>query len=199
MKSSEAVEIAIPNQTEYGRVGELIFLVDPYIYPAFFGTSDVARKIMPQLITIANGPFSRERIRVARIEGEVVGVMVLYEDQSIQPLDLSRFCDSSPSLPASCMDVCRRYFTPMCFDINSDEVYISCIATDPANRGKGIASSLIRFAKEEARGRKLVLDVLEENTNAVRLYEKLGFRRVGNTTGYSYQSVAPSVIRMEMT
>lgn len=56
------------------------------------------------------------------------------------------------------------------------------VLVDPARRGQGLGEQLVRAMIEEARARgirSLDLYVLEENTRAVRLYERLGFETVG--------------------
>jgi ribosomal protein S18 acetylase RimI-like enzyme len=55
---------------------------------------------------------------------------------------------------------------------------ISAVCTDPAFRGKGLATrlTLAVVAAITARGEKPFLHAAAENLNAVRLYESLGFR-----------------------
>ncbi|WP_019912594.1 GNAT family N-acetyltransferase [Paenibacillus sp. HW567] len=60
-----------------------------------------------------------------------------------------------------------------------DEYHIGSLATLPESRGTGIGSKLIHFAEEKARLSnydKLSLTVRQENSGAVNLYEKLGFK-----------------------
>jgi ribosomal protein S18 acetylase RimI-like enzyme len=54
---------------------------------------------------------------------------------------------------------------------------ISAVCTDPAHRGQGLAARLIRAvaAGIQARGETPFLHAAANNTNAVRLYESLGF------------------------
>lgn len=59
--------------------------------------------------------------------------------------------------------------------------YIAVVMTDPAFRGKGIASALLQRAEEIIRRRHrrwAVLDVLTNNTVAKRLYDQRGYRPV---------------------
>jgi predicted GNAT family acetyltransferase len=55
---------------------------------------------------------------------------------------------------------------------------ISAVCTAPAYRGHGLASRLMGalIARIEHRSERAVLHVVTGNTNAIRLYEKLGFR-----------------------
>jgi predicted GNAT family acetyltransferase len=55
---------------------------------------------------------------------------------------------------------------------------ISAVCTDPAYRGHGLASRLIRAVTAVVvdRGEAPFLHAVAANTNALRLYESLGFR-----------------------
>ena len=62
----------------------------------------------------------------------------------------------------------------MCMD---GYVEISAVCVDDAWRGKGLAGRLIDILRKEIgqRGETPFLHVLDHNTNAIRLYERLGF------------------------
>ena len=56
------------------------------------------------------------------------------------------------------------------------------LAVAPGDRRRGVASALLAAAEQHARvrgARKLSLRVLGTNETAMRLYERLGFRREG--------------------
>lgn len=56
------------------------------------------------------------------------------------------------------------------------------LAVHPANQGRGIACSLMRYAEETAAEEgfdAMRLDAFEENPAAVALYDRLGYRRAG--------------------
>jgi ribosomal protein S18 acetylase RimI-like enzyme len=62
--------------------------------------------------------------------------------------------------------------------------YITSLFVKEENREKGVASKLIQVALTNAKNRKVVedhLDTKEYNEQAIRLYEKSGFKRVGIT------------------
>lgn len=69
----------------------------------------------------------------------------------------------------------------------ADEAEILSVAVDPAARGRGLAGELLRhhLSRVAARGiRRIFLEVGENNTPAVRLYRKAGFREVGKRPNY---------------
>jgi ribosomal protein S18 acetylase RimI-like enzyme len=62
--------------------------------------------------------------------------------------------------------------------------YITSLFVKEEHREKGIASKLIQAVLTSAKSRRVVeihLDTKEYNEDAMRLYEKLGFKRVGIT------------------
>jgi ribosomal protein S18 acetylase RimI-like enzyme len=61
------------------------------------------------------------------------------------------------------------------------------IATAPAARGRGIGAGLLAAAERAARERgcrALRLEVRVDNTAAIALYERAGYRRIGSYPGY---------------
>ena len=74
------------------------------------------------------------------------------------------------------------------WQIDSDEVIVlHVLAVHPYYRGKGLARRLVENVIEQERkaGKKaLRLDVIENNTTAEKLYQKLGFRYIQTKTPY---------------
>jgi len=61
------------------------------------------------------------------------------------------------------------------------EIEFRMLATDPAARGRGVGETLVNAVIEQGRARSLkrvVLSVVEHNKRAIKLYERLGFRRL---------------------
>ena len=54
----------------------------------------------------------------------------------------------------------------------------------PGARGRGIGSALMRTAEDHAAERdlRLVLDVADHNDDAIRFYERRGWKRVGTAS-----------------
>ena len=73
------------------------------------------------------------------------------------------------------------------FYLIRDEVQVLNIAIDPASRGKGYAASLMKHAialLKERKAEDFYLEVREGNASALRLYQKLGFRKIGKRKKY---------------
>ena len=81
-----------------------------------------------------------------------------------------------------------------------DEIHILNVATDPAQRGRGIARALLDacIAQGRRRGARLAtLEVRRSNDPALRLYDRYGFRRVGVRPKY-YEDEGEDAIVMLM-
>jgi len=82
-----------------------------------------------------------------------------------------------------------RGFIITLFKRGTDVAGIETISVDPLHRGKGIAKKLLFNAEEEMypRGiRKIRLEVSMENTSAVSLYKKSGYRITSILKNYYY-------------
>ncbi|MGM5484828.1 MAG: GNAT family N-acetyltransferase [Nanobdellota archaeon] len=65
--------------------------------------------------------------------------------------------------------------------LHKDELKIDAVAVDEGQRGRGIGTKLIAKAREIAKRRsykRLVLNVVNTNPKAERLYKRLGFRTI---------------------
>ena len=76
------------------------------------------------------------------------------------------------------------------------------LAVDPAYRGRGVGTALLRKAEERAAAmdkRTMSLGVIGENTGAIRLYERQGYRTTQTWDGYLVRLATGSaeVHRME--
>lgn len=58
---------------------------------------------------------------------------------------------------------------------SDDTTYIESVATSTFARGKGIATFLMNYVYEQLPYTEYVLEVVNNNPNAIRLYEKLGY------------------------
>ncbi|SPE25732.1 putative Acetyltransferase [Candidatus Sulfopaludibacter sp. SbA3] len=67
----------------------------------------------------------------------------------------------------------------LCVAALADEVRLAEIMILPEHRGKGAGTAVIRRVVENAGDRPVRLSVNALNTNAARLYERMGFRRIG--------------------
>ena len=84
----------------------------------------------------------------------------------------------------------------------ADEFVVDSLAVDPAYRGRGVGTALLQKAEERAAAmdkRTMSLGVVGENAGAIRLYERVGYRRTYTWDGYLVRLATGSaeVHRME--
>lgn len=78
------------------------------------------------------------------------------------------------------------------------EVYITNVAVLPSHRGQGIGAMLVGFLKEYSKAENaefITLEVRKSNSVAIRLYEKMGFKVVGERKGF-YENPKEDAILM---
>lgn len=133
-------------------------------------------------------------VRVRRAERSDLDDLVALEEASFDSDRLSRAqyrrhldSDSARVLVASANH--RRFLgtAVVFFRRGSAVARLYSIATRSEARGMGVGSALLAAAEDAARQRgcrRLRLEVRVDNQAAVRLYERLGYRRFARVAGY---------------
>ena len=112
------------------------------------------------------GNFSYTNCVVAEREGEVIGQLCTY------PVEAGAEMTDEPADPI--LEPYERLEIP-------GTLYISSLAVFDEFRGMGLGTKMLSIARDQARERSLdalSLLVFEQNTGAVRLYQREGFREV---------------------
>lgn len=133
-------------------------------------------------------------VRVRRAELSDLDDLVALEEQSFAGDRLSRaqyrrHLDSESALVLVASANHRRFLgtAVVFFRKGSRAARLYSIATHVEARGKGVGSALMEAAEQAARRRRcgaLRLEVRTDNEGAIRLYERLGYRRIGRYEGY---------------
>ncbi|MDF3983847.1 GNAT family N-acetyltransferase [Luteibacter sp. PPL201] len=133
-------------------------------------------------------------VRVRRAEVSDLDDLVALEESSFAQDRLSRaqyrkHLDSESALVLVASANHRRFLgTAVVFFRKGTRVArLYSIATQPQAQGKGVGSALIAAAEEAGRHRgchALRLEVRKDNAVAIRLYERLGYRRIGEYARY---------------
>ena len=185
---------------DLSRAAELLYMVDPYIFPDFLGDEERAKKLGPALFDPENGGlFSLDRTLVAVQEGKIVGILC-YRTSEVRPWDseavTERFEATGVELPENFKRANENYMKKITdAELPEGAVEIEFLATAPEARGQGIGSGLIDDLKKSGRFNTLHLDVLGDNDKAISVYERAGFK---NTYDFpSYPDGAITVHHME--
>lgn len=133
-------------------------------------------------------------VRVRRGENTDLDELVLLEERTFDSDRLSRAqyrrhldSDSAQVLVASASHNHFLGAAVLFFRKGSTAARVYSLATQPQARGQGVGTALLEAAEHAARRRGcrvLRLEVNVRNAKAVRLYERLGYRRIGRYAHY---------------
>ncbi|MGO1866806.1 MAG: GNAT family N-acetyltransferase [Sphingobacterium sp.] len=156
-------------------IAELLLLAMEEIVYQFIGTSNKpqAYRFLRGLVDQTGNQYSYQNAWVSVQDGQITGIALLYDGSRLQEL-------RQPVINRIDALFNRRF--NMEAETQAGELYLDCLAVHPEWQGKGIGSLLInhliaRFAQHEDSVLGLLVD--ENNRHAKRLYERLGFRVVG--------------------
>ncbi|UVI27748.1 GNAT family N-acetyltransferase [Paenibacillus spongiae] len=110
------------------------------------------------------------------LEGEIVGILACSNNRRRamtvdKPSLKQAFGFLKGNLAYDSLD--KEFNAPLPFE---DETgYIECVATSERARGKGVSTALFKHVMQELPYRNYILEVVDTNSTAIRLYKKLGF------------------------
>jgi len=182
-------------EDDLGKAGDLIYQVDPYICPDFFGDAERAKKIGPVLFTDDGGLFDFNHTFVAEENGKLLGVCI-FGDNKMAPWDLDGMKQRVEALGIEMpehFDRANKDYMELVVnaarELPDGVVEIEWLATDSEARGKGVGGLLMDAVLALPQYHEQHLTVLADNPPALHLYEKKGFKIVSTQTGYPDDSV----------
>ncbi|WP_304416717.1 GNAT family N-acetyltransferase [Profundicola chukchiensis] len=166
------------NAEDAKPIATYLMLAMEDIFYGFIGERnyEVAIEVLEELIQSRGNQYSFENCWVAELDSEPVAVACVYNGGNLYQL----------RKPVGELIKTRfnRDFNPE-DETQSGEFYIDCVGVSEYHQGKGLGSKMFNFLIDEfvhKRNETLGLLVEEENPNAKRLYQKLGFKVVGEKT-----------------
>ncbi len=143
------------------------------------GTRQDVHELFAALARREDSQYGYRNARVAVMDDDPVrmGVCVSYDGADLRRLRRSFFEEANARFG---WGMTAEAVERLPEEAGADEYYLDTLAVLPQYRGEGVGTALIRDAKARAEksGKPLGLLVDEENENAARLYESLGFREV---------------------
>ncbi len=149
-------------------------------------SAGVPKRMRPPPVTAA--------VRVRRAEVSDLDDLVALEESSFAQDRLSRaqyrkHLDSETALVLVASANHRRFLgTAVVFFRKATTIArLYSLATTPQAQGKGVGSALVETCEDAARSRgcrALRLEVRKDNAVAIRLYERLGYQRIGEYAAY---------------
>ena len=155
----------------------ILLAMDEILYH-FIGenSTEKATQFLINLISKEANQYSYENCWVAEIENEIAATAIVY--------DGAKLLDLREQVAKEIKIMFGRDFNPE-NETQAGEYYVDCLAVSPYQQGKGIGSKLLHFLIDEyvyKRNEPLGLLVDKDNPDAKKLYLKLGFESVGETT-----------------
>lgn len=158
--------------------------VAPLIYDAIgdiannlTGEEEVSQILaaLEQYVTETTNRHSYLNTFVAEQQGEIVGIVVLYDGRLGYKLDRQLEQQLAKKGIQTSLDI----------EAHMDEYYIDTICVSKNARGLGIGTLLLQFAEQKGQElgyEKISLNVELEKQDARRLYEKIGYRTTESWT-----------------
>ena len=180
------------------KAADLIWQVDPYICPDFFGDRERAGKFGKVLFKNDGGMFDEKYVLVAedtQEPGKLLGILV-FLDNKVTSWDCDVIKTATESLNIEMpenFNRCNEQYMKMIVDeaqkLPDGIAEVEWCATDINARGQGVAQAMFKtfLALPEYHEQHLV--VLADNPPAIHVYEKMGFKIVSTQTGYPDDSV----------
>lgn len=169
------------------KIALCIYLTDPFIYPAAFGTDiHQAANAISKLMSIEGGLLCPDNLALAFHEEEICGILLYNKDGAVW--DRKQCADLLQEIVPSIKNF--EYVSDVYFSVESAappenhiEVIACCVM--PGFRNMGIGKHLLSWLVAEYPQHTLELDVLANNTTAIRLYRKHGFEIQNEMKGFS--------------
>jgi ribosomal protein S18 acetylase RimI-like enzyme len=156
-------------------ITEHVFLAMEQILYAFIGMKDheKAKSFLRYFVEKENNQYSYKNCLVAESENEVKGTLNIYDGGKLE------------RLRAPIIAYIKTHFGIGFHheeETQEGEYYIDSLGVGKSQQGKGLGSALLKFTidkyvKNDQKTIGLLVD--EDNTNAEKLYLKLGFELVG--------------------
>lgn len=180
------------------KAADLIWQVDPYICPDFFGDEERAKKYGKILFKNDGGLFDFSHTLIAEDSeepGKLLGILI-YADNTIADWDREAVKQAVESLGIEMpqfFDRANKDYMELVVNeakkLPDGVAEVEWCATDIESRGKGVAQTLFEAFLSMPEYHEQHLTVLADNPPAVRLYEKVGFQIVSTQSGYPDSSV----------
>lgn len=162
------------------QIAKLIYLTDLYIYESLFSSFDdkLWIEIIKEEINDKNSIFYKDNLYVCDVDGVVAGLLCACDNGKEYT-----FAPEHNNLDFTLVK--EKYFIPLFEDIKSltGSTFVH-LCVDTNYRKQGIGRSLFEYYFNNISSNDITLDVLDENKNAIKMYESLGFESNNSYYGF---------------
>lgn len=172
---------------DLNKVSKLIYETELGVFQSLLGNDeDESTQNIKRLVIAGNNSLGYENIHVV-INGDVIGILVSFGGKEMSLLN-----DFKAYYKILNFNKFLKYLFKgtvvnelLTTSVGRNDYYLSNIAADPDFRGQGIGSYILKNAiklAEDAKCRRLILDVTMDNEGALRLYQRFGFNVYGKNS-----------------
>lgn len=172
------------NKYDMDQISEMIYETDQNLFNTFLDENPVKAVIkLKKLILSGKNSYGHDHIYIAEDEnGAIQGILVAFRGDEIGFVQEAKIFRATMTFK----DFLKLTFIKPVYDrltassIQGDDFYIGNLVVSANLRGKGIGSKIIEHSFDLAREKgckRVLLDVIFENTGAKKLYERIGFRK----------------------
>lgn len=187
------------------RISELIYNVDPYIYPYWFENLENCKKVLPKLILEDNFIFNIETIYIAinSDNDEIIGLSSIVDKYTSLEYDYEKLSSNNSNVKYTI----EKYIKPMIENIKTKNIAtITNMCVKKEYRNMHIGYKLLKTVIEEYINNNdndieyIEFDVLAHNPSAIKLYQNLGFKQISDIEeGFNGSNMKkPEVILMSL-
>ena len=187
------------------RISELIYNVDPYIYPYWFENLENCKKVLPKLILEDNFIFNIETIYIAinSDNNEIVGLSSIVDKYTNLEYDYEKISKKNDNIKYTI----KNYIKPMIENIKTKNIAtITNMCVKKEYRNMHIGYKLLKTVIDDYKYNNfnnveyIEIDVLAHNPSAIKLYQNLGFKQVSDIEkGFNGNNMEkPEVILMTL-
>lgn len=172
----EKMKIRKAHQSDSSQIAPLLLMAMEDIIFSFIGLRSVEKAIqfLEEAVSKPANQYSYENCWVAEENHHITGAVCLYDGAELYALrePIKKMVEASFG----------REFNPE-EETQSGEIYIDSVGVHPDYRGHGVGTALFRFVIDEFVHRQhktlgLLVDI--DNPKAKKLYQNLGFHKVGD-------------------
>ena len=167
-------------------VSELIYETDKNLFGTFLDKNPTsAIKKLKNLIVAGKNSYGHEHIYIAEDYDEnIMGILVAFRGDEVTFIEEGEvFMDNMNFFDFLKLTLVKPIYDKItASSIENDDFYIGNLVVANGLRGKGIGTELLKSSFKlgsDKNCRRVLLDVIFENDNAKKLYEKIGFKVCG--------------------
>ena len=193
-----------PNEKDnLEKISELLYDTDKYIYPYWFETLENCKKELTPLLLEDKFFFNIQNLYITvNVENnDIIGVVCIVNRNVDLSYDYSKLKAKNERY---CFTIVN-YIEGLIKEVQKSEfAYISNVCVDKNYRGRHIGRFMMNYVIESYKKglyNEIVLDVIADNPDAIKLYQNLGFEKFSeifagfNNPGYD----KPDVFSMKLS